>query len=191
MENKVILLVVENRDDIRTDYARLLVSIAWTKMVYGFHFWDGGRRAIWHMRQEMIKAVLTEERYKGATHILFLDTDVIPRPSDGNFVQKLLEDLDKGWDAISGYYCNTNGNPINRRNGVTFLANEGIYELDVLSMGYSLWKIDIFKNVEYPMPEPAYKLDADAEFCKAVKEKGYKIGCDFSLRGQHELVGTF
>ncbi len=71
------------------------------------------------------------------------------------------------------------------------MSNQGVIEVDVLSMGYSLWKREVWEKIEYPQPEPVSKLDADTEFCKLAKEAGYKIYTDFTLRAYHLLISLF
>ena len=179
--NKVLLLVVEWRDDIRTQYAKCLVGLAWNRVVQGIKFYEGQRKAIWKTRQLMIEDVLQNENFKDFTHILFLDTDVIPQP---DFLEKLLAH-DK--DVVSGYYCDTTGLPCNRLRGTPFYAESGLHEVDVLSMGYSLWKREVLEKVKYP-EAPNGKLDADMEFCQLVKDAGYQLWTDFNLRGTHLLI---
>ena len=188
---KTILFVVENRDDVRLQYAKQLVHLAWNRWVDGINFWEGQRKTIWFTRREMVKKVLNDPNYKEATHFLFIDTDVIMDLSKGDFIKTLHKGLEQGYDGISGYYCDTDGRPCNRQeSGVPLLAPNGIYELPVISMGLSLWKREVWENIEYLQPDPIEKLDADAEFFKEVRKK-YKIGTDFSVRGSHLLVAPF
>ena len=73
---KVTLIVVENRDYIPLEYAKFLTKLAWTRDVYSVCFWHEERRKpVWKMREEMITVALGD---KDCTHILSVDTDVIP-----------------------------------------------------------------------------------------------------------------
>ncbi len=69
---KVLLLVVENRDDIRTEYAKLLVRIAWNRWVSGIKFWEGLRRSVWYMRKTMVEEVLKDKKYKMVYHLCLI-----------------------------------------------------------------------------------------------------------------------
>ena len=178
MENKITLLVVENRDFIPTEYCKLLSFLAWKRKVYEIRFWHTeGRRAIWHMRREMIKKALVESKF---THLLFIDTDVIPK--DDDFIDRLLS---HNVSMVSGVYYDGLGRPVNQKNEkrIQFFGN-GLMEVDVFSMGFSLIKREVLEKVEYPEPKPAYKLDADAEFCKEVKKASFPVYTDFGIIGK-------
>ena len=180
--SKILLLVVENRDDIGLEYTKLLVDLAWNRLVSGVTFWGNQRRSIWYMRKTMIENALNSN--KNFTHILFVDTDTIPPEG---FIEKLSA---HNVDMVSGYYCDTDGRPMTRKHGVSFLG-KGLEEVDIFGMGCSLVKREVFEKVPYPEPTEPYKFDADVEWCKACQEAGYKIYVDFNLRASHLLVGMF
>ena len=176
-----LLIVVENRDEIKTEFTKWLAGVAFNHEVGGIKFWDKKRRPIWHMRHEMIKESLQRTNFE---HILFVDTDVIPPKG---FIEKLLF---YNCDAVSGYYCDITGEPMIRKDGKLY-KGEGLKEVDVFGMGLSLIKREVLEKVEYPKPDNILTPDADIEFCREVKKAGFKIFCDFSARGTHLLQGFF
>ena len=176
---KIALAVVENRDYINTEYCKMLTSLAWNRMV-NINFWhERTRRSIFYMRREMIKKALESD----ITHLLFIDTDVIPAPG---FIDKLLE---HNLPMVSGVYYDQEGNPAARK-GNELVKLEGLQEVDVFSMGLSLIERKVLETVEYPNPDPVWKLDADTEFCVKAKEKGFIPHVDFSVRGAHLLLSN-
>ncbi|MBI3980967.1 HNH endonuclease [Candidatus Microgenomates bacterium] len=178
---KTLLMVVENRGELPFEYAKFITNLAWHRIVDGVKFYEGPRRSIWWTRNKMIEEAMTTD----FTHFLFLDTDVIPQ--NMLFLHKLKEH-DK--DLVSGFYCDSSGRPVNRKNGTPFWG-KNLMEVDVFSMGYSLIKKTVFEKVPYPVAEPPEKLDADIEFCGDAKKAGYKIYTDFNLRGIHLLEAPF
>lgn len=182
---KVMLCVVENRFEIPVEYAKLLTELAWTHKV-NILFWRGQRRTIWWTRQRMIDNFLKEEQWKEYTHLLFLDTDVIPK--DPDWLERLILH-DK--DLISGYYCDINGKACSFSQGEKGRIGEGLEEVDYFSMGFSLIKREVLEKVPYPEPTPICKLDADSEFCWKAKLMGYNVWQDFNLKAFHLLRNAY
>lgn len=177
---KVILLVVENREMILTEYARFLFGLAWNRKVESAIFYRGQRKPIWFMRRALIQRALKTD----CTHILFVDTDVIP---EDDFIDKLSA---HNKDIVSGVYYGLNQDPCSRKDGEVF-KGEGLCEVDTFAMGLSLLSRKVCEEIIYPEPLPSNKIDADVEFCKLAKEKGYQIYQDFTIRGTHLLLGAF
>ena len=180
MSIKVALIIIENREDIKTEYAKFVSIVAWKRLVNGIFWWDGGRRPVWYMRQKMIEKVLKLEFDK----ILFIDSDVIPQEG---FLDKLLS---HNLPLVSGYYNDINGFPINRKFGTQFLG-KGLMEVDVFSMGLSLISREVLEKVPYPEPDPNWIPDSDIIWCEDVRKAGFKVMCDFSVQGYHLLQGIF
>ena len=179
---KIALLIVENREQILLKYAQFLLKLAFSNKVFLFQFCHlPKRKAIWYMRREMIKETL---KNKEVTHILQIDTDVIP-PND--FLERLIAH-DK--DIVSGVYHGLRGEPCSVKDGKVY-QGEGLEEVDTFSMGLSLMSRKVLEEIEYPEPNPTSKIDGDSEFCKLAREKGYTIYQDFSLRGSHLLLGRY
>jgi len=180
MDIKIVLCVVENRETILIEYAKWLVKMALSNKIYGILFKEGKRKAIWSERRRLIDRALKSD----CTHVLFVDTDVIP-PDD--FLEKLVY---TDCDMVSGIYYDVAGNPCSRKNG-DYYNGKILEDVDVCSMGLSLIKREVLEKVPYPEPDPVDKIDADAEFCKAVKEAGFTLKQDFELRGHHLLLGNY
>ena len=180
MDVKIILLVVENRDFILTEYAKWLTIMMASNKLYAIFFADGKRKAVWFERRRLIEKALKTD----CTHILFVDSDVFPE--DG-FLEKLL---DRKADMISGVYYFQDGKPCSVKDD-EFYKGKGLQEVDVFAMGLSLIKREVLEKVQYPQPKPIEKIDADTEFCKLVKKKGFKIMQDFNIRGNHLLLGIY
>ncbi len=151
----------------------------------------------------------------GATHVLFWDTDVIPY--DNNIIIDLFNELiSRNLDILSANYSSKNTMDIstnrympsawlfNKKTGVYDSVDndiEGIYEVDVVGMGFCLIKTDVFRNIDYPYfifnnKGDTYKesgsllldriLGEDFYFCNKVRNAGYKVNIDFSRKCYHE-----
>lgn len=174
---KPILLVVENREKIFIEYAKWFMHAFALKELGAIFFWGGKRKPIWYMRRELIKKALS---VKECTHILFVDTDVIPSPG---FVDKLLA---HNCDMVSGVYFHDDGTPVSRKDNKPY-EGKGLEEVDMCAMGASLIKREVLEKVEYPEPDNI-TIDADIEFCRLVKEAGFTVKQDFDIRLPHLLT---
>ncbi|MDP1689229.1 MAG: glycosyltransferase [bacterium] len=184
-KEKVLLLCVENRSQILTEYAKWLVDIAWNREVEGIKFWKGQRRPIWYMRRVMIAEALQQTNFD---YLLFVDTDVIPPKG---FIDKFIATFKKEKvDGLCGTYFLTDGNPVNRKDNKAY-KGKGIEEVDVLGMGFSMFNRKCLNEVMYPDPEPIIKPDGDLEFCRQLKEKGYILKQDFDIKAYHLLQAPF
>lgn len=171
MENKIVLLVVENRDTVLMEYFKYVLQLQ--SKLYGIIFWEGKRKPIWFMRRELIKRALS----KDCTHVLFLDTDVIPQ---SNFLERLLF-IDA--DMVSGVYYHGDGTPVSRKDGKPYNGTK-LEKVDTCSMGASLIKREVLEKVEYPEPDNV-TIDADIEFCRQIREAGFSILQDFENKCYH------
>lgn len=177
---KIYFAIVENRETMLTEFCKLVTGIAWHKLVGHIAFWDGGRRPIWYMRQEMIKKFLATD----CTHLLFVDSDVCPQEG---FIESLAK---HNLPLVSGVYNDKNGFPINRKQGHQFLG-KGLMEVDVWSQGLSLTTREVLEKVPYPDPVSYIVPDSDITFCENVKKAGFKVMQDFTCRAYHLLGGIF
>jgi len=176
---KIALLVIENRETVKKEYAKFLVKMAWERKVEEIRFWYETKPPIWYMRREMIKDVLKET---DCTHILFVDTDVIPKEG---FLEKLIA---HNVPLVSGVYYDMMGYPVNRKGGQPlFFSQKGLLAVDTFAMGLSLIRRDVLEKVEYPLPVAPQIADADIEFCRKAREAGYKVFCDFGIQAYHIL----
>lgn len=175
-EVKINLLIVENREYVLFEYAQWMLRVL-SQSIHKITFYEGIRRPVWFMRRQMIKDALKEN---AITHILFVDTDVIPPP---DFIEKMLaHDL----DCVSGVYFQ-NKKPCSRKNKQPYIG-KGLEEVGTFSVGASLIKREVLEKVDYPAPDPIYKTDGDTEFCQALRKAGYKVMQDFDLRCIHFLL---
>ena len=163
----IVLLVVESRPKIWTEYVKWLVK---QKNIL---FWEEDKAPIWYMRRKLIERALETD----CSHVLFVDTDVVP-PKD--FIKKLLA---HNKDIVSGAYHLFTGTPCSRKNG-EFYQGEGLEEVDMCSIGASLIKREVLEKIEYPEPDD-HTMDADYEFCKKAKKQGFKVYQDFDLNCLH------
>lgn len=121
---------------------------------------------------------------EGATHIFFVDDDMIYEPDT---LQKLLSH-DK--DIVGARYANRRGEGevIEYMNGQ---INEGVFECVTLGGGCVLIKADVFKKVPQPWfwyktaPSGAVTMSHDWFFCEKARESGYKIWCDGTIKPGH------
>ncbi len=126
------------------------------------------------------------------THILFVDYDVLPRPST------LVKLLQHDRDIISGVYPTTQKCKI-----FWCLSREEPFELmpfnelpnnpfkaSTVCNGMMLVKTEVFDKVEWPYWRTEYcagniKTGADIYFCKKAKEAGYDLWVAPKLKCNH------
>ncbi|KKN70129.1 hypothetical protein LCGC14_0434540 [marine sediment metagenome] len=128
-----------------------------------------------------------------ATHILFLDYDVIPRP---NTLKRLLSH-DK--DIISGVY------PIYKNRKIVWcLSTEepfaamsindipnNIFKAKTICNGMMLVKTEVFDKLEWPYWESKWKpggyeiLGADVHFCMKARDAGFDLWVDPKVKCEH------
>ncbi len=177
-KTQIALLVVENRRRFHEDYVRWLTIQLMSRKIHGVKFFDGKALTIWATRRQMINEVL--EKHKDLTHVLFVDTDVIP--PDG-FIDKLFL---HNTPLVSGFYISPDDQnlPCSKKDG-DYYTGKGLEEVDVFSMGATLIQREVLEKVEYPEANKSHRLDADSEFCKKAKEAGFKVMQDFDLVCKH------
>ncbi len=131
------------------------------------------------------------------THILFVDSDVLPRT---NTLEKLLN-LDK--DIVTGVY------PMTTRNGLFWSVSReepfnplGVDDLPdnpfkVKSCGFGivLIKINVFEKLEWPYWKNEFepgviKKGEDIYFCDKVREAGFDIWCDPKVKCNHIRISN-
>ena len=126
------------------------------------------------------------------THILFVDYDVLPRPST------LVKLINHDKDIISGVYpttqkckigwCLSKDEPFSPM-PIMDLPNNP-FKASVVCNGMMLVRTEVFDKVEWPYWRTEYKVDgikagADIYFCKKVKEAGYDLWVDPKLKCNH------
>ena len=122
---------------------------------------------------------------EGATHLFFVDDDMIYEPET---LEKLLA-LDK--DIVGARYANRRGSG----EVIEYLGErvdgEELFECAALGGGCVLIKAEVFQKV--PQPWFWYKIadngmvtmSNDWYFCEKARENGYKIWCDPTINPGH------
>ena len=121
----------------------------------------------------------------GATHLLTVEDDTFP-PSDA-FMKLLAHDL----DAVGAWYPKKvdprEGAPIVLRNGKReFLEDDGeVHEVLTLPMGCTLYKVEIFKQIQFPFCVTTNMITQDSYLSQQLREAGIKLHVDTSIRCEH------
>lgn len=148
------------------------------------------------------------EQAPDATHLLFLDSDMI-FPCD--LLQRLLN---RNRDIVGTTYCQRRSprgfvhEPLS--DGVIDssikplrVESRGLYEIKSTGFGAILIRSEVFMNVPRPWFASTYtgKIDPvtgederrseDRSFCDRARAKGYKVWCDFDLSSELKHIGQF
>lgn len=132
-----------------------------------------------------------EAMSKGATHIFFIDSDMLFEEDS------LVRMLNHNVDIVCATTCkrgDDNGIPIgtaiNKNSGEKSLlvkSGQGLIEMSHVGSCFMLIKSDVFKNIPLPAyyepPEPSIgdAIGEDITFCKVVRNAGYQIWMDFDI----------
>ena len=133
-------------------------------------------------------------RKPSPTHILFIDSDVLPR---SNTLDKLLE-IDK--DVVTGVY------PMTTRNGMTWSVSrdddimvgldelpDNPFKVKHCGFGIMLVKYKVFEQIEWPYwknefaPGQIVKGE-DIYFCDKAREAGFDIWCAPKVKCSHVRI---
>lgn len=149
-----------------------------------------------------IEQVLAHPILSTWKYILTLEEDNMP-PPDG--LLKLYEGMDK-FDVIGGLYWTKGeqGQPMiygdPKAKELNFIPQiplpETIQECNGLGMGFTLFKMDIFKNRKLPKPffkttqeylpgQGVKSYTQDLYFFENIKKLGYKVACDTRVKVGH------
>jgi len=148
----------------------------------------------------MIEYILNNEYLKTFKYILTIEEDNLPSP-DG--LLRLYEGMGD-YDVIGGLYWSKSedgfpmifGNP--EKEGFDVAAQTPVLNTlqhaNGLGMGFTLFKLDMFKKIEKPWFKTVQKSDEtgdelmtqDLYFFKKAKEKEFKVACNTGV-----LVGHF
>lgn len=148
-----------------------------------------------------IEQILANPELSKWKYVLTLEEDNLP-PIDG--LLKLYENVDK-FDIIGGLYWTKGegGQPMiygdvqdSELNFRPQVPTGDVQECNGLGMGFTLFKLDIFKNPE--MPKPFFKTEQevipgrgvraytqDLYFFENAKKLGYKVACDTRIKVGH------
>ncbi|HLX53432.1 MAG TPA: hypothetical protein VKR58_05810 [Aquella sp.] len=154
---------------------------------------------------EAIKRILNHDILKNVTYLVTLEDDVLP-PPDG--LLKLYEDV-QHYDVVGGLYYSKGdfgwpmiyGDVSQKEIGwapqepKSFKEGENtLQECYGLGMGFNIYKMDIFKKMEYPWFETLQHFDKDLgvqgmtqdlHAFQQMYKAGYRFACDVSLKCGH------
>lgn len=149
----------------------------------------------------LIKYILDNEYLSKFKYILTIEEDNLP-PSDG--LLKLYEGM-KDYDVVGGLYWGKSDNgfpmifgdpnkdPLDTAPQTP--EKNCLQQCNALGMGFNLFKLDMFRNVEKPWfktveeSDPIYgdqQVTQDIYFYRKAAEKGYKFACNTNI-----LVGHY
>ena len=123
-----------------------------------------------------------------ADYLLTIEDDTFP-PADA--LVKLLEHMGDGKKAVGGWYPKRNeareGVPIVLKNGTrqSLGADDKVHEVYTLPMGCTLYSAEVFYKIEFPWFERTDCLSQDSFFSQKLREAGFKLYVDTSIRCKH------
>jgi hypothetical protein len=150
-----------------------------------------------------IEMILAHDELKNWKYILTLEEDNMP-PPDG--LLKLIESINKGYDAVGGLYWTKGpggqpmiyGDPnVMPRNFIPQVPQpETLQSCCGLGMGFTLFKIEMFKDPKFPKPifktvssfDPGKGCELftqDLYFFNNACTLGYKFACDTRVKTGH------
>jgi len=157
---------------------------------------------------ETIKTILNDPQLSTWKYVLTLEHDNAP-PPDG--LLKLYENMDK-YDGVGGLYFTKGegGQPMCYGKPETFPFNffpfippaESITQCRGIAMGFSLFKMEMFKDKRLPSPlfetrqkyTPGIGVEAytqDLKFCEEAGKLGYKFAVDSRVKvGHYDYAGN-
>ncbi len=134
--------------------------------------------------EENAHAVVTDALEQNIDVLFFIDCDM--SGADPKIVEKMLA---KPYDAIGCCYRGRNpphrviGQHLDRQ---PFTGSErGVQEVEWLGLGCLMVRKKVLKALEYPYfwayygKHPSERRGADVNFCLQIREKGFKLHCDF------------
>lgn len=143
----------------------------------------------------LINYILNNDYLKNFKYILTIEEDNLP-PADG--LLKLYESIDE-YDVVGGLYWSKSENGFPMMFGD---PSKGIYDsapqvpkhgevvrVNALGMGFNLFKLEMFKNIESPWFKTVEQEDGlltqDFYFYRKAAEKNYKFACDCRILVGH------
>jgi hypothetical protein len=201
-------IVVPSRGKVPTQVVnRLLNLIAPMNQKRAFLFTEG--EEVGHAYNRMIESILADPMLSTWPFVLTLEEDNLP-PADAHI--KLLETIDRGFDAVSGIYFTKGdfnmpmayGDPrLFRETGkldfrpidVTQDLTEGrIREVNGIAMGCALYRMNLFREIPPPwfvtvndvVPgKGAQCYTQDLYFCERARRAGKRFAVDMRVRVGH------
>lgn len=197
-EDAKICLAYPSPDYVHVGFVSCLLNMFHYCMVNKIHVAVGGMQG---SRITVNRNALVElAKASKATHILFIDADMVFQP---DMLEKLLA-YDK--DIVCATACKRDGSGkalgsfvINEADKVldekgSFIRTGGLIEAKQIGCPFMLIKMEVFDKLKKPyFAEPPlgdFPEGEDLYFCRLVREAGYKIWCDIDMSKQLGHIGT-
>lgn len=177
--NVILSLGVPTHGDLKVDMVKGLLSLM-RELPYPIYFNSHKGCYIHRNRESIVKRSLKQ----GATHLMFIDTDIIFPPGS---VQKLI---DQKKEIIGGIY---NLRSLPERSvvleGLTELPTE-TFRTEVLPTGFMLIDLSIMSKIPKPWfffdtKDGEFNMGEDAWFCKQARSAGIELWCDPTIALKH------
>lgn len=202
MKSRPIFVVYLSNGLVHSDFCYALAQLAMYATHRGVHL---GITKIECSEIEVGRALAVRtafEQAPDASHILFLDSDMVFPP---NTLERLHN---RNKDIVGTTYCQRRS----PRGWVHELLNDGVPRFDINSggcdqikstgFGCILIRLDVFRKVPRPWFASIYKGEVDERgedvrrsedrsFCDRARTAGYKVWCDFDLSADLRHVGQF
>lgn len=149
---------------------------------------------------QVIEQILSDPYLAQFQYVLTLEDDNIP-PVDG--LLKLYENMGE-YDVVGGLYWTKGENGVptmlgdpkdyNKNYKVQLPIEGKVVEVNGLGMGFTLFKLDIFRKIDYPWFKTTAEFNPevgkvcstqDVYFFDKAKEKGYKFAVDCRVKVGH------
>jgi len=134
--------------------------------------------------------IVREFMKDGADFLLTVEDDTFP-PADA--LVKLMKHMADGKRVVGAWYPKRQdavyeGSPIvignNGKRG-HLEADGKVHEVYTIPMGCTLYSAEVFYKIEYPYFETTGNLTQDSFFSQKLRDAGYKLYCDTSIRCKH------
>ena len=134
--------------------------------------------------------IVREFMKDGADFLLTVEDDTFP-PADA--LVKLMKHMADGKRVVGAWYPKRQdavyeGSPIvignNGKRG-HLEADGEVHEVYTIPMGCTLYSAEVFYEIEYPYFETTDCLSQDSFFSQKLRDAGYKLYCDTSIRCKH------
>jgi len=133
--------------------------------------------------------IVREALRRGADYLLTVEDDTFPPP---DALVKLLRHIADGKKVVGAWYPKRDGTgdgvPIvlDGNEKRVSLAHDGkTHEVYTLPMGCSLYSMEVFYRIEQPWFETTDCLTQDSFFSQKLRDAGFKLYCDTSIRCKH------
>ena len=133
---------------------------------------------------EMVRQFLAD----GADYLLTVEDDTFPPP---DALIRLMRHIADGKKVVGAWYPMRNGTgegvPISIIDGKRgqLPADGELHEVYTIPMGCTLYAKEVFYRIEYPYFETTDCLSQDSFFSQKLRDTGYKLYCDTSIRCKH------